>query len=133
MSELSAEQSYTSAEEQDDITFEKETADEHQVYLNVIKAYEEAKNKREKYKKYGPLFVIISGIVFLSLLFSLDSKIGFLILWVVTIIFTVGLMIRAEYNYNKFTNILGIKENKDEPQENTGDTLCEENDGGKAQ
>ena len=131
MSEISVEQSYTSVKERDDITFEKETADEHQVYLNVIKAYEEAKNKREKYKKYGPLFVIISGIVFLSLLFSLDSKIGFLILWVVTIIFTVGLMIRAEYNYNKFMSILGIQENKGEPQEDTGDPEAKEQDGGE--
>ena len=43
--------------------------DEHQVFLNVTKAYEEAKQKRENYKKKGPLFVALSGIAFLALMF----------------------------------------------------------------
>lgn len=92
--------------------------DEHQVFLNVTKAYEEAKQKRENYKKKGPLFVALSGIAFLALMFTLDSKIEFLILWVLTILFTVYLMVRAEYHYHKFQIMLGIiDEQKDDGED----------------
>ncbi len=87
------------------------TADEHQIYLNVMSEFEEAKTKRNKYKKYGPLIVVLTGVVFLSLMFTLDSKIEFLILWVVTIILCVALMVKAEYRYHRFRVILGIDKN----------------------
>ena len=88
------------------------------MFLNVTKAYEEAKQKRENYKKKGPLFVALSGITFLALMFTLDSKIEFLILWVLTILFTVYLMVRAEYHYHKFQIMLGIiDEQKDDGED----------------
>ena len=87
------------------------TADEHQIYLNVMSEFEEAKTKRNKYKKYGPLIVVLTGVVLLSLMFTLDSKIEFLILWVVTIILCVALMVKAEYRYHRFRVILGIDKN----------------------
>ncbi len=83
-------------------------SDEHSVYLRVAQAYEEAKEKRNKYKKYGPLVVIISGIVLLSLMFTLENKIAFLCLWVFTDFYCVALMIRAEYKYYQFGKILGL-------------------------
>lgn len=104
------------------------TADEHQIYLNVMNEFEEAKTRRNKYKKYGPLVVVITGIVFLSLMFTRDSKIEFLILWVATIILCVALMVKAEYRYHRFRVILGIDKNAEgeeseedfeEPDENS--------------
>lgn len=94
--------------------FDPANADEHQVFINVLQAYDEAKKKREKYKKYGPLFVIISGIVFLALIFTLSKKIEFLILWVITDLICVALMIRAEYVFNQFKEILGIVKKEDD-------------------
>ena len=94
--------------------FDPANADEHQVFINVLQAYDEAKSKRDKYKKYGPLFVIISGIVFLALIFTLSRKIEFLILWVITDLICVALMIRAEYVFNQFKEILGIIKKEDE-------------------
>ena len=94
--------------------FDPANADEHQVFINVLQAYDEAKSKRDKYKKYGPLFVIISGIVFLALIFTLSKKIEFLILWVITDLICVALMIRAEYVFNQFKEILGIIKKEDE-------------------
>ena len=94
--------------------FDPAKADEHQVFINVLQAYDEAKSKRDKYKKYGPLFVIISGIVFLALIFTLSRKIEFLILWVITDLICVALMIRAEYVLNQFKEILGIIKKEDE-------------------
>ena len=94
--------------------FDPANADEHQVFINVLQAYDEAKSKRDKYKKYGPLFVIISGIVFLALIFTLSRKIEFLILWVITDLICVAIMIRAEYVFNQFKEILGIIKKEDE-------------------
>lgn len=94
--------------------FDPAKVDEHQVFINVLQAYDEAKSKRDKYKKYGPLFVIISGIVFLALIFTLPRKIEFLILWVITDLICVALMIRAEYVFNQFKEILGIIKKEDE-------------------
>ena len=82
--------------------------DKELVFQNVAKAYEEAKRKREKYKKIGPLFVLISGIIFLALIFTLENKITFLIFWVITILYTVALMIRTEYKYHQFRRYLGL-------------------------
>lgn len=90
---------------------------EHTVYLNVMAAYEQAKRKREKYKKVGPIFVLVSGIVFLTLIFTLENKITFLLFWVVTILFTVALMIRAEYHYHQFQSYLGLLPPKPEEEQ----------------
>lgn len=92
--------------------------DEHQVYLNVTAEYKNVKTKRENYKKYGPIIVIVTGIVFLTLMFSLENKIQFLILWVATDLFIVALMIYAEYKYEQFRRMLGLskKEKIDEEE-----------------
>lgn len=93
---------------------------EHLTYLKIKADYEEAKRKRLSYKKYGALFIIISGIVFLTLMFSLDSKIAFLILWVITDFWCAALMIRADYKYHKYAEYLGIEDeysNKPEDDE----------------
>jgi hypothetical protein len=70
---------------------------EHSVFLNVQAAYEEAKRKRENYKKIGPVFVAVSGIVFLTLIFTLENKITFLILLilllVILLIYSVGILL----------------------------------------
>ena len=82
--------------------------DKELVFQNVARAYEEAKRKREKYKKIGPIFVLVSGIIFLALIFTLENKITFLIFWVITILYTVALMIRTEYKYHLFRRYLGL-------------------------
>lgn len=123
----------------EDLTVEEKIADEspvqsgsdyeHSVFLNIQAAYEEAKRKREKYKKIGPIFVAVSGIVFLTLIFTLENKITFLIFWVITILYTVALMIRAEYKYHQFQGYLGLlkKENADvETEEETFETNADE-------
>ena len=57
---------------------------EHLTYLKIQKEYEEAKEKRLKYRRFGALFILLTGIIFLTLMFSLENKIAFLILWVIT-------------------------------------------------
>lgn len=88
---------------------------EHLTYLKIKAEYEQAKRKRLKYKRFGALFVIISGIVFLTLMFSLESKIGFLILWVVSDFICAAIMIRADYKYHKFAEYLGIDDEYSNP------------------
>ena len=83
---------------------------ERRTYLLIKEAYEDAKEKRLKYKRYGALFIVFSGIIFLTLMFSLDNKIDFLILWVITDFFCAALMIRADYKYHKFADYLGVED-----------------------
>lgn len=90
--------------------FDYSIVDEHKVKEEVINIFEEAKRKRDNYKKYGPLFIFVSGIIFLTLMFSVDSKIVFLFLWVASVLYCAALMIRAEYRYYKISKILGFIE-----------------------
>ena len=61
---------------EEEITLSQDTVaeigepDKELVFKNVARAYEEAKRKREKYKKIGPIFVLVSGIIFLTLIFT---------------------------------------------------------------
>ena len=91
--------------------------DKEQVFKKVAKAYEEVKRKREKYKKIGPIFVSASGVAFLTLILTLENKITFLILWVITILYTVALMVRAEYKYHQFQCYLGLNEEESDSEE----------------
>ncbi len=92
---------------------------EHEVYKNVLEAYEMYEKKRENYRKYGTLFIIFSAIGFLALMFGLESKITFLILWVITDYICAALMIRAEYRCHEFALLLGYKDT--EPEDETAD------------
>ena len=66
--------------EEDEIIVSEETLaeigepDKELIFKKVAKAYEEAKTKREKYKKIGPIFVAASGVAFLTLIFSDSTK-----------------------------------------------------------
>ncbi len=106
--------------------FDYSSVDEHKVKEEVIQIFEEARRKRDNYKKYGPLFILISGVVFLTLMFSLESKIVFLFLWVVSVLYCAALMLRAEYRYYKISKILGfVKE--DEEDSSAEERINEEN------
>ncbi len=117
----------------DDLTMEEKPSGnddyEHSVYLNVQAAYEKAKSKRENYKKIGPVFVLVSGIAFLTLIFTLENKITFLIIWVITILYTVALMIRAEYKYHQFQEYLGLPKEKTAGEEANAETHHDESAG----
>ena len=86
---------------------------EHLTYLRVLDEYNTAKQKRTSYRKYGAWTIIILGILFLTLIFSLEAKIEFLVLWVASIFYCVAVMIRAEYRYHMFKEFLGIADEFD--------------------
>lgn len=83
-----------------------QTEKEHRTYLLVCEKCREYEKKRLRYRKYGTIFIIISAFVFLALMFSLESKVTFLILWIVTIVFCVVLMLRTDYLYNMYLEML---------------------------
>lgn len=86
---------------------------EHLTYLAVLAEYNIAKRKRTNYRKYGAVAIVVSGVAFLALIFSLEAKIEFLCLWIVTILGCVAVMIRAEYTYHRFKVMLGIADEYD--------------------
>ncbi len=86
---------------------------EHLTYLRTLNMFNELKQTRQKYRKYSLLFIVASGIVFLLLMFSLDSKIEFLILWIISVVLCVFAMVRADYNYSIFKELVGIADEQD--------------------
>ena len=105
---------------------------EHLTYLRILGEFNEAKEKRSNYRRYGTALIIIFGILILSLIFSLDAKIEFLILWIIVILASVTGMIRADYRYHTFKNYLDIadeddfRKTDDEQEEKTAETDDEE-------
>lgn len=97
--------------------FDYKKIDEHEVTKKTIEMFEELRVRRDKYKKYGPLFILVSGIIFLALMFSLESKVFFLILWVISVIYCAALMIRSEYRYHQCAKLLGLLEDEGEQGE----------------
>lgn len=86
---------------------------EHLTYLRVLEEYNIARDRRQRYKSIGVWFIIISGIIFLTLIFSLEAKILFLCLWIITILCCVAMMIRADYKYDTFKEYLGFADELD--------------------
>lgn len=82
---------------------------EHNAYLRLMHEYKAEYAKREKCIKVGILLIIISAVVFLALMFSLDSKTFFLTLWIIFIISGIAVMTRIDYRCYKYEKILGIK------------------------
>lgn len=82
---------------------------EHNAYLRLMHEYKAEYAKREKCIKIGILLIIISAVVFLALMFSLDSKTFFLTLWIIFIISGIAVMTRIDYRCYKYEKILGIK------------------------
>ena len=82
---------------------------EHRTFLIVCEKLLEYEKKRLNYRKYGTLFIIVSAFVFLALMFSLNMKVMFLILWIVTIVFCVALMLRTDYIYDMYYRMVNAK------------------------
>lgn len=83
---------------------------EHNTYLRIKYEYQEMKEKRKKRNRAGIIFIPVSGIVFLSLMFSLETKIIFLVLWIISIFAAVAFLIRNEYKYYKMREYLGFED-----------------------
>ena len=75
----------------------------------VCEKLREYEKKRLNYRKYGTIFIIVSAFVFLALMFSLNMKVMFLILWIVTIVFCVALMLRTDYIYDMYYRMVNAK------------------------
>lgn len=82
---------------------------EHNAYLRLMHEYKAEYAKRERCIKVGVLLIIISAVVFLALMFSLDSKTFFLSLWIIFIISGIAVMTRIDYRCYKYEKILGIR------------------------
>ncbi len=110
--------------QENDISGLTQSEREHRTYLMVCEKFREYEIKRLHYRRYGTLFIIISALVFLTLMFSLESKVTFLILWIITIVLCVALMLRTDYMYNMYYEMLdgfipGEESRNEAPSEQT--------------
>ena len=82
----------------------------------MCKKYDEYKLKRVRYRRYGVIAIVLSALVFILLMFSLESKVLLLIFWVITVVFTIVLMVRADYLFNMYSEMLGLNDGQDEDE-----------------
>lgn len=86
---------------------------EHNAYLRLLHEYNNFIKKREKCRSVGIFVIIALAVLFLILMFSVDSKVVFLTLWVISIFISVFVIIRIDYRCYKYATILGIDDNDD--------------------
>lgn len=84
--------------------------------IEMIRLYYEKEHKRNKDRiKYGIIAMLIIPIIFLILLFVVNSsKVIFLVMWIASLFIISGYMIAIEYkDYNMTENLKGIIDNSD--------------------
>lgn len=81
---------------------------EKSVYIKLLKSYASFRKNYNNLVKGGFLAIVIIPIVFLLLMFSLDAKIIFLILWIVSIIVCAVFIIVIEYTDYHYKKMLDI-------------------------
>ena len=86
---------------------------EHNAYLRLLHEYDNFVKKRQKCRKVGIFVIVLLAALFLILMFSVDSKVLFLSLWVISIFISVFIIIRIDYRCYKYATILGIDDNDD--------------------
>lgn len=97
----------------------RETPQERRTFSKLQEQYEEFSRKRPIYIKYGLLSIFIIPIVFLVLMFSLESKLIFLVLWIVSIIACAVFLIVVEYKDYWYRQLLGLNDKESENLEET--------------
>lgn len=83
-------------------------AQQQKTFHQLMENYREFSRKRPQYIKYGLLSIFILPLVFLVLMFSLESKLIFLTLWIVSIIACSAFLIVVEYKDYWYRQLLGI-------------------------
>ena len=84
--------------------------------IEMIHLYYEKEHKRNKDRiKYGIIAMLIIPIIFLILLFVVNSsKVIFLVMWIASLFLISGYLIAIEYkDYNMTENLKGIIDNSD--------------------
>ncbi len=84
--------------------------------IEMIRLYYEIDHKRNKDRiKYGIIAMLIIPIIFLILLFVVNSsKVIFLVMWIASLFIISGYLIAIEYkDYNMTENLKGIIDNSD--------------------
>ena len=84
--------------------------------IEMIRLYYEKEHKRNKDRiKYGIIAMLIIPIIFLILLFVVNSsKVIFLVMWIASLFIISGYLIAIEYKeYNMTENLKGIIDNSD--------------------
>lgn len=92
----------------------QEITRERQTFKKLQEQYGEFSRKRLRYIKYGLMSIFILPIVFLVLMFSLESKLVFLTLWIISIIACAAFLIIVEYKDYWYRKLLGLDEEPDD-------------------
>lgn len=107
----------------------RNSLNETEIVNQIRKEFEEFSRKRKKYIKFGFISIVAIPIFLMILMFSLESKIICLVLWVSSIILIAAVIIAIEYKDFKYKKLLGIKHTpEEEEEEEKNDEKNKEND-----
>lgn len=78
------------------------------LYQLIVDEYSEYCSRRPIYIKAGLYSMVIIPLIFLVLMFSLDSKIIFLVLWIISLIAIAAFLIYQEFVNYRYRNLLSL-------------------------
>lgn len=84
------------------------------LYDQFLKEYENYQAAYKKYIRGGLLAIVATAIIFMLLMFSMESKVVFLVLWIISILLSAAFLIYIEYKGYQYRRLLGIEEETDE-------------------
>ena len=83
-------------------------AQKERVYRLILAEYQAYTQRRPTYIKAGLASILIIPMIFLVLMFSLESKIIFLVLWIISLIAIAAFLIYEEFKNYRYRNLLGL-------------------------
>lgn len=101
--------------------FNKQSIDDSEIVKQIKAEFEDFSRKRKKYIKFGFVSILVIPFILMILMFSLESKIICLVLWVSAIIIISSVIIAIEYTDFKYKKLLGISQPPKEDDEDKDD------------
>lgn len=80
----------------------------NRLYHLIMDEYDEYCRRRPIYIKAGLYSIVIIPLIFLVLMFSLDSKIIFLVLWIISLLSIAAFLIYEEFVNYRYRNLLSL-------------------------
>ncbi|MDD3218179.1 MAG: hypothetical protein PHC41_04895 [Lachnospiraceae bacterium] len=99
------------------------------VYRQIQEEYEEFMMTFTKRIKVGVFAILIIPVFFLLLMFTQDSKLVFLTLWIVSILSIAAYLISQEYKKFEYESRLGLREEDEVKEKKTEEKNIDERGG----
>ena len=91
----------------------------------VTEKYEDYSRKRKLYRTFSLWCIVVSALIMVSLMLTLEGKIVFLLFWIAVIIGCVSLMLHTDHQYEIYAKILFLNAEGTDEDEDIAPELSE--------